>query len=178
MREHHRTHTYDTHSLGVRDRICISRYPDSHLSRNNSSGWGGRLSLLSRNAEFCCMATHLSFVLIPEVYPRQSFGRGTEADDDGTHPFSRKSHQKKRGMSGKRKTEDGKGLVLRYVGRTDGACFCGLVLCSQVTLGHVCYRQPGASNKVITNKKPLVCWDSPYTMFLARNQVSAQVSFR
>lgn len=113
MREHHRTHTYDTHSLGVRDRICISRYPDSHLSRNNSSGWGGRLSLLSRNTEFCFDAAHLSFVLIPEVYPKTVVwnGNGNRRWWNILLCQHKKNYKKKRGDVWKKK--DGRLLVLR-----------------------------------------------------------------
>lgn len=130
MREHHRTHTYDTHFLGVRDRICISRYPDSHLSRNNSSGWGGRLSLLSRNTEFCFDAAQLSFVLIPEVYPKTVVWNGNGNRRWWNILLIPRKKPKKRDVW----KEKGKVLVLKYVGRTDGAC---LVALFGVQAGHL-----------------------------------------
>lgn len=78
--------------LGVRDRICISRYPDSHLSRSNSSI--GEADFPYPQYRVALTAAQLSFVLIPEVYPKTVVWKGNVYRHDGSYNSTEKPTKK------------------------------------------------------------------------------------
>lgn len=119
-------HTYDTHPLGARDRICISRYPDSHLSRSSSSI--GKADFPScPQCRVLLYCNSVVFCFDTRSIPKDSRLEGQQKPTMMEHTSKRENHKKKDVW----KTKEEECLVSRTVdrGRTAHArwscCVCG-----------------------------------------------------